>query len=61
LAAATAATQKEFATYEERIITYTRDQERLTAQLRHRVAENEQLKVRCGELERISSGNDALR
>jgi len=50
LSASTSATQKEFAAYEERIISYTRDQERLSAQLKHRLAENEQLKVRCIEL-----------
>lgn len=45
--AASSATQKQFAAYEEKIITFTRDQQRYNAQLKHRLSENEQLKVKC--------------
>jgi hypothetical protein len=40
LAACSSATQKEFAAYEERAVGCMREQERLTAQLKHRLAEN---------------------
>lgn len=33
----------------------------MNAQLKHRLAENEQLRVRCAELERMGNSNDSLR
>ena len=68
ISASTSATQKEFANYEDRIIAFTKEQERQNAQFKHRLAENEQLKVRCGEFEReiafiqnLRQENEALR
>lgn len=68
ISASTSATQKEFANYEDRIIAFTKEQERQNAQLKHRLAENEQLKVRCSEFEReiafiqnLRQENEALR
>ena len=50
--AVTAATQKEFTHYEQSIISYTKEQERLTAQLKHTENENDNLKSRLTALEK---------
>lgn len=54
------ATQKEFASYEEKMVGYGKEQERQAAQLKHRLTENEALKVKITELERTISRSEGM-
>ena len=45
-------TQKELTSYEEKVVLYTTEIERLSLQLKNRLAENEHLKGRVGDLEK---------